>query len=392
MNKLKHLLTIIGFMVTICLPSTIWLSQTEQEISIKENRRLASLPVLTFTKDSISSFPKRFNSYFIDHFGLRGKLLTLNFYLKKYLFNKSSVTGVIPGLENWLFLDVDESLKDHLGASALTTADLENWQTHLTAKSAWLNNLGIQYFLVAIPNKMSLYPEFLPKRIQHNSSTTMMDQLHAALENQTAFKNYLNLEPFLQEQKQTKLKNHLLTSEKKELYFQHDTHWTSHTSFLAYQHTIKKLQAILPKLEEPLSELNVSKREVDHLGDIARMTSIKDKEQDHQIIVKEPCSNKEFKSLDNFKETTAYQEQESPKELPVLNGCNEKQLKAVIVHDSFGLYQRKFFAENFKEVIFMTPYDFIGMESFLKEFKPDVYIDMRVERNIKKLLSINIPL
>ena len=37
----------------------------------------------------------------------------------------------------------------------------------------------------------------------------------------------------------------------------------------------------------------------------------------------------------------------------------------------------------------MSSYDLIGMESFLREFKPDVFIDVRAERNINRLIAPN---
>ena len=46
-----------------------------------------------------------------------------------------------------------------------------------------------------------------------------------------------------------------------------------------------------------------------------------------------------------------------------------------------------YFAESFREVVFMSDFDTLGMETFLRDFQPDVFIDLRVERLVPALLE-----
>jgi hypothetical protein len=70
-------------------------------------------------------------------------------------------------------------------------------------------------------------------------------------------------------------------------------------------------------------------------------------------------------------------------------GCSKRSGKAVVVHDSFGPFLMQFFNEHFNQVVYMPSYDVYAMKSFLQHYKPDVYIDVRVDRRFHLLLEPN---
>ncbi|MFT5260268.1 MAG: alginate O-acetyltransferase complex protein AlgJ [Saprospiraceae bacterium] len=390
-NTLQLRAIALLFIFAISTPGLAWLFGETQNTSEQEKRRLASAPEINFDKRLLTQFPADFDQYFSDHYGLRSELITLRQSWKSAAFGKSSLKKVIEGEQDWLFYDWKESLKDHIGESTLNQQQLNSWQQHLVDKKKWLSNLGIKYLFVPALNKMSLFPEHLPKRIRDHSGETMLDQLFTKLESDKVFDNYLELEPMLMERKltgpemlQSKLDNDIKADS---LYLREDTHWSSLGAFLSYQSIMLKLQTLLPTLEAALQFDEVKPKRIDKKGDLAGMLSISIPEQHHRLIPIEQCAPQEYELLRSFKKTHAYKLQK--RKLPKKAGCATKSLRAVIMHDSFGKEIQPFFAESFKEVIFIENYNFVALEGFLRDVKPDVFIDIRVERNIKYLLSRN---
>ena len=389
LDKLYHYCISIFFVLLIAMPASIWLSSSNAIISKNENRKLKELPDFSFNKEVLKQYPKEFENYFKDHYGLRHELVNASESIKLKLFDKSPISIITRGANDWLFVNYDASLEDHIGMIPLSQDILNQWHQHLINKEYWLNNLGAKYLLVPAPNKMSMYPEYLPKRIQRHSGSTMLDKLLIELDKHDNFNGYVNLEPLLLKQKHTALTTlkKLTKLEKTEsLYFKKDTHWTSFGAFLSYQHIMAKLKTMLPDLSPALTFDDIYTEKKLKRGDLARMSLITSKEIHHHIKQKKQCAT-EHKEMKQFKETEAYKLH--AKRLPLISGCHSKNLRAVIVNDSFGAYLRTFFSESFNQVIFMSSYDLIGMEGFLREFKPDIFIDIRVERNIKHLLAPN---
>ena len=389
MKKVSSLIICVLFIFGISLPSLLWVVSDTKEISDKEKRRLAQLPELRFDKSLFTEYPKQFEAFFNDHFGLKATLVDSNRIWQDAVFNKSAVRRIVQGEQGWMFLDVASSVYDHVELIELRENVLPDWKQNLMNKKEWLNSLGIEYLFVPVPNKMTIYPEYLPNRISKHSGSTMLDKLFMQLDAGTPFKNYVNLETFLTLQKKhdiTKL-THIpeKNQQRNDLYFHRDSHWTSLGAFLSYQHIIEQLQDIMPEQEPAISFDQLISQSVEKKGDIARMGSLNRTELHQQLVIKAPCSIQEPEVISNFKETEAYKLK--PKVLPSKRSCQNKSGRAVVVHDSFGVYLQPFFAESFKEVVFMPSYNLLGMESFLREFKPDIYIDIRVERNVKYLLA-----
>ena len=380
----------LAFILAIAMPALIWFNSETETISKHENRALKKLPEFSFKNKAYKKYPKEFEAYFKDHYGLRHELVDANKSIKLKLFNKSPIFKIVRGSDGWLFAKNAGMVEDYIGKIQLPENAIQLWQQHLVDKEFWLESLGAKYLLVPVPNKITIYSEYLPSRIQRHASVTMLDKLISSLDKQDQFSAYINLEPLIKAQKNTALETleKLADSDQIEkLYFKKDTHWTSFGSFLSYQHIMNKLSAMLPDISPSLSFEDVYAKNSPKIGDLARISKISTQELHHHIKIKEQCASEPHRELSSFKQTAAYQLK--AKRLPTISGCDSKNLRAVIVHDSFGAYLKPFFADSFNQVVFMSSYDLIGMESFLREFKPDVFIDVRAERNINRLIAPN---
>ena len=378
LQRLSHNLLILTFLLAISTPLAVMLIADRDNISEYEKRRLANPPEWHWDSRLLNEFPEQFTRFFDDHYGLRNALVQRSQDLKKKFLGKSPTWSVIRGEQGWLFLNKRGSLRDHIGHGRLDKPALDQWQQHLLDKRDWLQSLGIAYFFVPIPNKMTLFSHFLPARIREHSGETRLDQLLAHLEKEGRFQGYANLEPALASYRDS--------HPDIPLYFKTDTHWTSHGAFIAYRQIMQSLTRVLPQLEPPLTleQMRYQHRAKD--GDLANIIDMNAQidEATYNLVPREPCAAETYLELSAFAQTPAYQANQ--KKLPEFNGCREKAFTAVVVHDSFGAYLKPFLSESFKRVIYMRSYDLGGMESFLRQERPDLYLDLRIERNLHRLL------
>ncbi len=377
-QRLSHNLLVLLFLLAISIPMALMLVADREDISEYEKRRLASLPDWHWDSRLLNEFPEHFTRFFDDHYGLRNTLIQRSQALKQKYLAKSPTWSVIRGEQGWLFVNKRGSLRDYIGHRRLDKPALDYWQQHLIDKRDWLKTQGISYFFVPIPNKMTLYAHFLPGRIREHSGETRLDQLLAHLETEDRFRAYINLEPALAE--------HRDTYPDIPLYFRTDTHWTSHGAFVAYQQIMQALTRVLPQLEPPLSLTHMQYNFRTKDGDLANIIDMdaQTDEASYNLVPRMPCASETYLELSAFAETPAYRA--TPKMLPEVNGCAEKTFTALVVHDSFGAYLKPFLSESFRRVVYMHSYDLASMEPFLRQEQPDLYLDLRVERNLHRLL------
>jgi len=389
MNKTYSILLIVGFLLVLILPIGGMLGSQSQEISEKEKRRLAPLPELSFSSGLLTKFPQEYTEFFDDHYGFRSEMIEWNKGIKRSVFNKSAVKMVVRGEGDWLFLDDRKSLYDHVGLVTLNESVLSGWQQNLLDKQRWLAQKGIHYLFIPVPNKMTVYPEHMPARVRRLAGTTMLDQLINYMAQQEKFDAYVNLKPLFLKHK----------TDGDRLYYFTDSHWNSQGAFLAYQEVMKRLQKLLPQIEPALTYQELQRLPTARRTDLNAIFGEGDglPEDEHLLELKTPCAAAETKKVTEFANTYTLKKDKKEK-LPWTNGCSNKNLTALVIRDSFGTHIEPFLSESFKRVVYMHPYDSLGMESFidiakfLDREKPDVYIDIRVERNVKYHLKPDVKL
>jgi len=379
LRKTIQALFVAAFFLIIATPLCLLLLNEQQDISKNEKRRLQQLPEFDFTIASLQSYPADFDVFFNDHYGLRSKLITYNQRFKRDWFNKSQVHTVVRGEGDWLFLNDDKSLSDHIGLVPMNETILEGWSQALMSRQAWLKKRGVDYFFVPVPNKMTIYPEKLPMRIRRHAGTTMLDHLLAYLEQQP-FSAYLNLEAVFTSYREM--------NPEEQIYFKTDSHWNKLGAFIAYQNIMWRLADYQSDITAPLELDDLVAIPKEKRGDVFNMSAIDDQKNEKSVNfqARNKCAG-EHKKIHAFTKTEAYQSTRKKKRVPVANGCESKKYTAIVMHDSFGAYVNEFFSESFKRVVFMSSFDFIGMDEFIQSESPDFFIDLRVERKVKRLLK-----
>ncbi len=130
-------------------------------------------------------------------------------------------------------------------------------------RNEWYRLRGIQFLLVMVPNKETVYPEMVPDRL-HRGATTHLDQIATYFRSHGEPFAYLDLRAALTEAKEQGL-----------VYYRTDSHWTAWGAFVGYREIMKRLTAVLPGLEPlTLEDYEFASKHVKQGLDVAALLGI----------------------------------------------------------------------------------------------------------------------
>ena len=288
-----------------------------------------------------------------EHFGFRHTLIRWHSLLTTRVLGVSGTSQVVLGRHGWMFYGGDRALDDYLFLSPFTEAELKDWGDALELTHQWCRRRGIRFLFVVAPNAPTIYPEFLPARIQKRRAGSRLEQLTGYLSRHTQVE-VVDVCRALRAAKPGAL-----------LYCKTDTHWNDEGAFVAYQEIAKILQQGFPSLR-PL------RRDQFRLDtnpaadcDLVRMAALPAEYREGRLTLT-PRPPFHFRhafegSISSIPEPT----------LP----------KAVVFHDSFGEYLKPFLSEHFQRVRYEPLNRLTLLEAeVVEEEKPNAVILEMVER------------
>lgn len=372
------LLTVI-FLLSLAAPCVLMLSGPAGTISASEKRKLATFPEFAFSFSYLLDFPKNFEKYLQDNFGLRDRLVIAYNALFVKVFASSPRSDVILGRDNWLFLRTDRVLEDFMGLRLKTDTELARIKNTLESRQAWLAEKHIRYLFVPIPNKINVYPEKLPPSHQKAGGETAYDQLTRYLAAKAPDVNLVALLPIFREEKRNG-----------QLYYKTDTHWNEYGAYIAYREIAKRLSAWFPDLAPlPLSRIELGTKA--YQGDLSQILHLESwlTEATPSLQIKDICWGAGYTRVDGYRQANLPYQQFKAGEIDRA-GCPGKKLKAVVIHDSFGAYLRNLLLQHFQEVFFVTHAHFEDLKPLIEKESPDVVIDLSVARYLDAALKPHI--
>jgi hypothetical protein len=365
------------FLIFLLLPFCLFIMGPRKEISEAEKRKLAVFPKVVPSMAGLTEFPKNFDAFYRDHYGLRDNLIRLynTFFLNVFHVSPSDV--VLKGKEGWFFYIGEGVFEDFYRMQQGDRVALEKYAAMLTDRRDYFAGLGVKYLFVSVPNKISIYDEYLPERIQAGRGTTFYEQFTFFLEQEIRFENFVNLYPVLRGNKQ-----------EEQLYFKTDTHWSNAGSLLAFNQIMKHCSAWFPEEIRYVTDKEVVRKEVSFSGDLTYLMHQEKtvKEQVDVVSIADPCA--ERRNIHLSPASQYFQGMDSPtSRLPSENGCSEKKLTALILHDSFGIPLQRYFNERFKKVIYSQYMKLDELQRLIVGEHPDIVIEIWVARNLERALS-----
>jgi hypothetical protein len=371
--KADKIILMILFGLAIFIPLLMGIFQEDQLSSSIEKRTLATLPAIPNSAKAINEFPKAFNLYYSDHFGLREQFTSIYFSLNYKLGLQNAVGDVTFGQDGWMFLgniklethNYSDPMGDTINKNLFSEHQLKDFAQSIMAIKNWLKNKGIEYIYVIAPNKHTIYFDKMPKYISKQNKQSATDQLTAYLQKHTDI-NIVDLRPALFEEKK-----------KHQVFFKTDSHWNFYGANAAQFEIMKKVEPLFPKKIKPI----YLKNDQFHIktksnGDLAKLAKT-------GIIVEELA-------LPVFKPGC-----DLIKAPPRIKGsvidtflCQTQGLNAVIFKDSFFNYLQTYIARYFHRSIYIPGrinYDLL--QHYINLEKPDIVIEELVEREFPYLPS-----
>ena len=236
LRRFQQIALIVAFIAIIYLPGIGMIvrpKETPSQGDWEENR---SLPKFSWKLSSIISYPKDFGEYFRFNFGFRRTLIHWHTQLAGKAMDQSSSSQVVEGKNGWLFYGQQYTVDDYRGLNPFTPEQLQQWQYVLERQRDWLAEMGIPFLFIVCPDKHTVYPEYMPDRLNRVHDRTRFDQFVQYMKKNSTVE-ILDLRPTLWDWK-TRYR----------CYQPQETHWNGIGAFAAYQQIIQRLRTWYPGL------------------------------------------------------------------------------------------------------------------------------------------------
>ena len=361
------------FIVVIAAPLATMGLQTDLTTAIFENRAPEPWPSWPQTREELRDYPFKLERFFNDHFGSRGELLLLDHWIKAAAFHTSPVPSVMLGVSGWLyFLGEDAKALDrwYRSIDAFSDDDIAHLRDELLRRREYLARLGIPYIVVVIPEKYSVYPEFLPEWVTRLAAKTPLDRIVDAIALHPEL-DFIDLRPALREARNIE-----------RLYYRTDSHWNYAGAMVGYQVLARRLEHALPGFHSVAPERPPYVPGVDYYsGDLARMLGLTRRFREDDIAPLAKIlgdSSKRCAQRDSASETPGY-------EIYVYRCTSPPPYRALVYRDSMAIPLIPMLAENFSRSVFVSTRTLDP--PVVERYKPDVVIEELVERTLNSPLA-----
>lgn len=241
-------------------------------------------------------------------------------------------TQVLLGKDNWLFYkanDDGDPIADYQGTNHYDESTLKQMADKLESEKNEFASMGCDFYILSIPNKSNVYPEYMPDTIKREDTTSRTDLFLKYLQENTDL-NVVNAKPVL-----TKAKK------KQQVYYKTDTHFNQIGSFLTVQELKKKIDGNPDSLKNVKFDIATKQ----YSGDLAKLCNMEDTFHDDIQYTLNHDSVRDQKKSDK---------------------------RVLVIGDSFSQEMNDIMSQYFKEVktVGIWSYD----SSILSEYKPDVVV------------------
>jgi len=339
---------------------------------VVENRRLASFVDLSGA--SFKTIPATIDNYLGDNYGFRTFLIKLADTIRLDIFQVKQLNEIIVGKDNWLFFyskTDGDTISDYKKTNRYNQRELRYLARRLAQVDAGLERRGIDLVVVFVPNKGSVYPEYLPDYLQVPGQSSY-DQLVAYLKDHTDVDI-------------VDVKDDLLATKENSgqlLYQPNGSHWNLLGGYVGYLALVEQLKKQYPALQ-PQSLDGYEIRNQPQVHDLENMIGVFGYDSPVQPVLYYRGKKVEpfrFQMKNILDRTIVKASHPSADQLP----------KTVIFRDSYFNNILPFLAEDFSTAVIYRWHD--GILNNASEFnklitrdQPKLVIIQMVERALHRL-------
>jgi hypothetical protein len=362
------------FALALAVPMIGTLFNYDIEVTAFENRRTAPWPYVARNLAELRTLPSQFEAAFADRFGGRDVLIALHHFVKLMVFDAAPVPNVMVGRDGWLYFlgeDGKSIDRDYRGIVPYSPEEPFAVAAELKRRHDYLASRGIAYVVMIVPDKATIYPEYLPFWVARGPGGTRLDLLYAALK---AYPEIMVLD----------LRAALMAAKARDrVYFKTDSHWNYLGAEVGYRELAAQLKSRVPSFPAvpPPPRPPYDPDQDFYSGDLARLVGL-------PLWVDEDDIAPFTKVLADASTRCAQKSDEPlPPDYPqtasdiVVYVCDRAGLPTALVYrDSMGDQLIPLLAQNFRRSVYVT--DRRLDRALVEREKPDVVIEEMVERTI----------
>lgn len=372
-NRIFSIISISIFILVIAMP-LIFINKDPNKISIVENKKLATFPKLYSVDGNLNtSFISEFENYISENIGFKQEAVVADIALEYKLFNKIKVPNYIMGKdENLFYTSGGAGIDTYQGKNLLSEDRLYKLGQAYSNMQSYFESTGSVFYMMTIPDKEAIYPEYFPDEIKRFSSKTRIDLLVDYMKANTNV-NVFNVKQALYDNKSKDM-----------LYYKNYdcTHWNMNGAFVGYTEIMKQVKQSFPDINFFIKDdFDISTKETKGaMGRLRTFKSINDamsledtiynyylKDGYHAKLISDVPECITVEANDNF--------------FHYVNKDNSSMPKIFIIGDSY-LYSflLPILAESFSELYFTnftTPQEIMDLQNYINA---DVVLYEFVER------------
>lgn len=335
-----------------------------------ENRMLLSWNKLELGSRSPGDIFRLLTRVFEDNFVFRTELIKTSNFFDLNIFKSNPVGGFVIGENGWEFYAGDENLLDQAGLRTLSGAQLYEVTNNIENSIKELLQQGVKPSILVVPNKATIYREYLPKNFKRINAKTRADQIMKfSGENQLLERLVFNKEFYLAQK----------VNHESEIYEKKGSHWNDLGAFFGYLNLMQNIGL------EPLS---LSQYDIKDQFDYTAMSSTYMPTFNNFKSLKSPVltlnSRPNLKTVmkvgtpSDFNFEISGVKPDQPHSIKVLENLENKKPSLLIFGDSFSDKLLPFLAPHFSVITFVGS-RFID-HNFVREQSPDFVVHEISER------------
>lgn len=280
----------------------------------------------------------------------------------KYALGDRVFPYAVVGEDGWLFYTGEMSLRNHQKVDPLNVSNIKKMMGIFRQLDAEVESYGGIFLVVAIPDKSTVYPQYMPDAIPVLGTTSSLDRLVERAGPGSGIE-ILDLRRALIE-----------AGESSQVYYKKDSHWNCLGAYYAYAEIASRLSQDFPGIStRPLSDYEFTPADAKQ-SDIAQMMGIRNSEDAILVAPRFEVEVSAGTPIGGDVEIESLQTVESSRrDAPSL----------FIVHDSFyAACLGNFIEPEFRRVISVSYGDveIPDLIRIIQKEKPDIMIVEFVER------------
>lgn len=323
-----------------------------------------------FELSTFNRYPLSFSDYYSKNLTLKNTFEGIYGNIKTHVLSDSLSDAVVIGKDGWLFSN--DTLTDYKRTNSFSTTSLDNIKENILNYERVLFNNGIQFYFLVVPNKNTVYDDFMPSNIRRANRVERIEQVYTHLYKYSDIK----VAEIWEQLKAAKANG-------ENLYYKTDPLWTESGALIAINQLTTFLKTDFPEFNElDLSAFDKTEK-ISKMKSLAILMNRTDEYEERNYIYNPknlnsmeilspgtPSSN--FNSVISSELTDRNEAYQLSDYINLKNPNAKNNLKVYMIRDEFAVNLIPFLNEMFTECTYVWDYT-VRTDAIMAE-NPDVVI------------------